>query len=64
MNAKIEISKSFDDGKEFSKQWDIGDFEQFFTEEGQYLDRLAGTAEVKGVAGDKFTVTYTVTVEV
>ena len=62
MNAKVRIEKSFDDDKRFSKELKNGDLEQFFTEEGEYLDRLAKILEAKGEYGEGFTVTYTVQV--
>ena len=62
MKAKVEVKKSFDLGKEFSKVWKDGDFEEFFKGEGEYLDRLAKTLDSKGMMGDSYTVTYTVTV--
>lgn len=64
MKAKVEIAKSFDNGKAFSKVWKHGDFEKFFREEGEYLDNLCKIADDKGKAGEKFTVTYSVTVEI
>ncbi len=62
MKARVEIEKSFDKGKEFSKEWKFGDFQQFFEEEGDYLDKLANILADKGMNGHEFTVTYTVTV--
>ena len=59
--AKVVIEKSFDDSKEFTKEWQAGDFETFFKEEGEYLDRLSKTAVEKGAEGQGFTVVYTVT---
>lgn len=64
MQAKVVIDKSFDDTGEFTKTWENGDFEEFFKEEGEYLDRLSNTTVNHGSEGDGFTVTYTVTVEV
>lgn len=63
MEAKVMITKSFDEGKDFSKEWKTGDFEKFFQEEGEYLDRLGGILNEKGEQGDEFTVTYTVTLK-
>lgn len=62
MVAKVDIRKSFDDGRGFLKDWENGDFEQFFKVEGQYLDKLAVIMEEHAKEGDTFTVTYTVTV--
>ena len=62
MKAKVDISKSFDEGKAFSKEWNQGDFEEFFKDEGEYLDKLCGIAKEHGKSGDSFTVTYTVKV--
>ena len=61
MKANITITKSFDDGKAFSKEWEQGDFEEFLKDEGEYLDRLANTVKEHGRNGYSFTVTYTVT---
>lgn len=61
MKANIEIKKSFDTTAEFSKEWEKGDFEKFLSLEGEYLDRLGKTTEVKGDKGDSWTVTYTIT---
>ena len=60
MKATVKIKKTFDDGKEFSKEWDNGDFKEFFNDEGEYLDRLAGVVSDRGEIGEGFTVTYTV----
>ena len=60
MKATIKIAKSFDDGKQFTKEYNNGDFLEFFNEEGKYLERLATTLDEHGIKGDKFTVTYTV----
>ena len=62
MKAKVAITKSFDEGKEFSKEWAQNDFEEFFIEEGQYLDRLCNTMTEHGKKDESFTMTYTVTV--
>ena len=63
LKATVLIDKSFDDGKQFSKEWEQGDFEEFFKDEGEYLDRLADVLENNGKVYDEFTVTYTVTVK-
>ena len=60
MRASVDIGKSFDEGKSFSKEYANGDLAEFFVEEGKYLDRLADILRVRGKAGDEFTVTYTV----
>lgn len=62
MKARVSITKSFDKDAEFTKKWEAGDFEEFFKDEGAYLDRLSKLAADKGEAGDGFTVTYTVEV--
>ena len=62
MEAKVKIAKSFDEGKQFTKEWTSGDFEQFFMEEGQYLDKLAKILAEHGKKGESFEVTYTATV--
>ena len=63
MVGTVVIDKSFDESSGFMKTLESGDFETFFEEEGKYLDRLVGIANEHGKSGDKFTVTYTVTVE-
>lgn len=62
MIGKVNIEKSFDNSKLFSKSLEPGDFKKFFTDEGVYLDKLVGIMEDKAKDGDEFTVTYTVTV--
>ena len=62
MKAVITITKSFDEGKEFSKTWEVGDLEEFLKDEGQYLDKLCNILAEHGNDGDKYTVTYTVEV--
>lgn len=65
MRATVTISKSFDDTTGFSKEWKAGDFEQFFTDEGQYLDKLTTALDglnIEEMDGDGFTVTFVVTV--
>ena len=59
MKGTIKIEKSFDYGKEFSKLLMDGDFEEFFREEGEYLDSLVKIAER---TGEEFTITYSVKV--
>lgn len=63
MKASVKIGKSFDDGRSFKKDYEGGDFLEFFKDEGKYLDRLANILEDKGKSGDSFTVTYTVTLK-
>lgn len=62
MKATIKIDKSFDESKEFSKEWQNGDFCVFMKEEGEYLDRLSKVCEGRP-EGKLFTITYTVTLE-
>lgn len=63
MKATVKIEKSFDDGIQFSKTWEAGDFEEFLKDEGEYLDRLANAVDCIGASGEGFTVTYTVKLE-
>lgn len=63
MKGKVTIDKSFDETREFMKSLEDGDFEEFFREEGEYLDRLTKIAEERGKNGEGFTVIYTVSVE-
>lgn len=46
----------------FEKELETGDFEQFFSQEGEYLDRLATTLAEHGGIGDQFNVQFKVTV--
>lgn len=62
MIAIVSIIKSFDGETDFTKEWTKGDFEQFFTEEGDYLDRLCEICKDKGREGEGFEVTYRVKV--
>ena len=62
INALVTIEKSFDDCKVLTKEWEAGDFREFFEKEGEYLDRLANATEEKGKYGEGFTVTFTVDV--
>lgn len=62
MKATVEIEKSFDEGKRFSKDYKPGDLFEFMVEEGAYLDRLAAVLSDKGKPGESYTVTYTVKV--
>lgn len=62
MKATIEIIKSFDKAKVFAKEPEDGDMQEFFNDEGEYLDRLTEMLSEKGESGDEFTVVYTVTV--
>ena len=61
--ATIIIEKSFDDSKRFSKNLESGDLEQFFMEEGEYMDKLSDMLESKGSLTDSFELTYKIKVE-
>lgn len=63
MKGNVKIEKSFDKTTEFSKELENGDFKQFMTEEGEYLDSLVSTMKEHAKPGEGFTVTYTVTVK-
>lgn len=63
MNGEVKIEKSFDETVSFNKVLEDGDFEEFFKDEGEYLDKLTAIAMHHGDVGDEFTVTYTVTVK-
>ena len=62
MKVTVKIDKSFDGGKQFSKEYENGDFLDFFSDEGEYLDRLSSGVATHGDTGEGFVVTYTVTV--
>lgn len=61
LKAVIEIGKSFD-GKtrRCSKDYEVGDFKEFFATEGVYLDTLGKAVEEHAEVGEGFIVTYTV----
>lgn len=63
MKATITIEKSFDKTRGFSKDLEDGDLQEFFNDEGEYLDRLSKLADEHGEEGDEFTVTYIVKVK-
>lgn len=63
MKATITIEKSFDKTRGFSKDLEDGDLQEFFNDEGEYLDRLSKLADEHGEEGDEFTVTYIVNVK-
>ena len=63
MTAVVKIIKSFDGSKLFSKEYESGDFLEFFADEGKYLDRLADGVKTHGNHGEGFEVTYTVTIK-
>ena len=63
MKATVTITKSFKDGSAFSKEWEAGDFKEFFEKEGTYLDKLTQILGEHGKPGEDFTVTYEVKVE-
>lgn len=60
--ARVEIVKSFDDGRKLIKEWGMGDLKKFFEEEGEYLDKLAKITEEHGEPGDGYAITYMVMV--
>lgn len=63
MKGTVTIEKTFDKTSGFCKELDEGDFKEFFTEEGEYLDNLVEILQEHGKSGEGFTVTYTVIVE-
>ena len=64
MKAHIKQEKSFDKDCHFVKEIKVGDMKDFFSLEGEYLERLCKIMEERGKKGDKFTVTYTVEVTI
>ena len=62
MKATVKIEKSFDEIRQFSKVYNTGDFLEFFSEEGKYLDKLANTVNEHGKPDEGFTMTYIVTI--
>lgn len=60
MKAMISIHKSFNESRVFSKEYEAGDFEEFLTKEGEYVDKLAKLTEEHAKEGEGFTVVYTV----
>ena len=63
MKATVSIVRSFSFGNSFSKEWEGGDFKQFFNDEGEYLDLLCEIVASKGIGGDGFEIVYKVKVE-
>ena len=66
MKAIITVSKSFTNEGEglqgFHKDWENGDFTEFFKVEGAYIDRLAKITEAYGEDASGFSITYTIKV--
>ena len=62
MKAVVKITKSFDKGRTFRKEYERGDFKDFFYDEGDYLDRLCDKLFAFGESGE-FTVSYKVCVK-
>ncbi len=63
MKATVSIGKSFGiDNPDFSKEWEDGDFKQFFNDEGEYLDKLCEIVASKGIGGEGFEIVYKVKV--
>lgn len=63
MRVKVRIEKSFDDTKEFSKEYEQGDLQEFFDEEGMYLDDLAEIFKKQASDSALARVVYTVEME-
>lgn len=61
MKAQITIEKTFDETRGFTKEYEQGDFKEFFNDEGEYMDNLADTLKKAGKAGNSFQIIYTVT---
>ena len=62
VKAKVKIEKSFEEEvSEFEKEWADGDYEEFFQQEGAYLDRLCNILVEHGKTDEGYTVTYTIT---
>lgn len=61
LKATIEMEKSFD-GKTigFGKDYEVGDFKDFFAEEGIYLDTLGKAVKEHAEVGEGFMIIYTV----
>ena len=61
VKATVQVVKSFDDEKTFNKDYEPGDFLEFFKDEGKYLDGLADIVKDKGKPGEMCVVAYVVT---
>ena len=64
IKANISVKDSF--GKRergFEKEIESDDFQKFFSEEGEYLDRLSSVLAEHGKIGDEFSVDFHVSVE-
>lgn len=62
VKATIMVTKSFDDGKGYQKEWDENDFKEFFSSEGKYLDELSKIVMENAKDGEGFEITYVVNV--
>lgn len=61
----ITIDKSFaDEIVQFGKTYEKGDLLEFMKIEGEYLDKLVAITKENGKAGDSFTVSFDIEVEV
>ena len=64
IKAKVEIIKNFDDNEmEYQKDWKMGDFEEFFRAEGEYMDKLAQIVEEHGKEEQKAILTITIEIK-
>ena len=61
MKAQITIEKTFDEARAFTKEYENGDFKEFFNDEGEYMDVLADKLNEAGKAGNSFQIIYTIT---
>lgn len=64
IKAKIMRKDSFSEhDRSFEKEIELNDFQNFFSEEGEYLDRLSSVLAENGKIGDSFSVDFYVSVE-
>ncbi len=64
IKAKVEIIKNFDDNEmEYQKDWENGDFEEFFRLEGEYMDKLAQIVEEHGKENQKAILNITIEIK-
>lgn len=60
MKCNIDVYKSFDVAQQFERTPEAGDLEEFFSEEGKYLDGLVEIMKEHAHDGESFKVVYTV----
>ena len=64
IKAKVEVIKDFDDNEmEYQKDWKMGDFEEFFRAEGEYLDKLAQIVTEHAIENQKCNIQFNIEIK-